>query len=145
MKNSSVKFMNYFCDKYDAKSVIDYGCGFAKNHFEISDNIKVVNYDPFVEQWSARPNQSADLVVCYNVLNIIEPEYFNDVILDIYNLTNKAVICNLKVPGYWGYDYKFYIEKICNQFNIIDFSYTKDKIQERPRKNLYLLLEKKTQ
>jgi hypothetical protein len=142
MKNSSVKFMNYFCDKYDANSVLDYGCGFGKNHFVLSDNIKIINYDPFVEQWSARPNQSADLVVCYNVLNIIEPEYVSEVLSDIYNFTNKALICNIKFPGYWGCDLNFFIKAICSKFEIKDFSYTKDK--KNPKKmSLYVLSEKK--
>lgn len=140
MTDGSVRQMDYFCEQYHINSVIDYGCGFG-NHFNIPNNIKIINYDPFVEEYSSRPNQSADLVVCYNVLNVIEPIFFDGVLDDISDLTNRLLLCNIKVPGYWISDVKYYIEKISSIFKIKEFSYTKD-VKDLDRMNLFMLSEK---
>lgn len=140
MSDGSIRRMSFFCEQYHISSIIDYGCGFG-NHFNISNNIKIINYDPFVEEYSSRPNQSADLVVCYNVLNVIEPIFFDDVLNDISDLTNSLLLCNIKVPGYWISDMKFYIEKISSRFKIKEFSYTKD-VKDLNKMNLFILSEK---
>lgn len=140
MRDGSIKRMSYFFELYKPKSLLDYGCGHGTNHFRIPENIKLINYDPFVEQWSAKPNQSADLTVCYNVFNTIECEYFDDVVDDIFNLTNKALVCNIRVPGEWRNDPEYFVKKLSSRFSIKDCSYTEN--QSYGNKNLFLLLEK---
>jgi len=146
MKDGTVKLIDFFCEQYDINTIIDYGCGFDVNHFGVSlpPHIPVYNYDPFIEKFSTKPNKSADLIVCYNVLNIIEPKFFDDVLDDIYELMNKMFICNIRVPGQWIFDSKFYIEKISNKFQIKEFNcaYGKD-VRYLNKIDLFILAEKK--
>jgi len=144
MKNGSIKTVEHFCEEYMIKTIIDYGCGSATDnyHFYTPSNVSVYNYDPFVAEYLIRPNRSADMVVCYNVLNIIEPAFFDDVLNDINSLTNKIFVCNIKLPGHWHYDLKFLIEKISSQFKIKEFSYTKD-VKYLHSMSLFILSEKK--
>lgn len=141
LKDGSIKNINYFCEKYGLNTIIDYGCGSAINHFSIPPNVSVYNYDPFVEEFKTRPNQSSDMVVCYNVLNVIEPMFFDNVLKDIYDLTDKVFICNIKIPGYWQCNSNFFIEKIASLFEIIEFSYMRDE-KDFDRMNLFILSKK---
>ncbi len=70
---------------YRAKSVVDYGCG--KGSLRRMLGKIVQNYDPAT--FPELPD-AADLVVCTDVLEHIEPEYLDDVLAHIAALTNKA-------------------------------------------------------
>ena len=89
--------VNYFIDKYSVKSIIDYGCGYGEG----IDNsqVPVFYYDPFVEQFKLRPSTKADMVVCYNVLNIIEPEYLTSTINDICELSENLILLNIMIDS----------------------------------------------
>lgn len=76
--------------KYQIESgenILDYGCGkssLARNlWFDIRE------YDPAIKKFSNTPSQ-ADLIVCTDVLEHIEPEYIDNVLKHIFNLMNKA-------------------------------------------------------
>ena len=68
-------------------TVLDYGCGKGTLKQVLGDC--VTNYDPAVAEWSAKP-EPADLVVCTDVLEHVEPEYLDDVIADLRRLTKKV-------------------------------------------------------
>lgn len=162
-----VKDIYDFCKIYQPKSILDYGCGlnysYAKDgspQKKFNDNnIIVIRYDPFIEEYSTRPSQASDIVICNNVLNAIEPDFFDDVMEDIYNLTNKAVICNIIVPGLYKLTAEDFIKKIAkSKFTIKEFTYKTlnewknivgcviDDSDNAPNKKglkvLYMLLEK---
>ena len=72
--------------EYSCTSVLDYGCG--KRTLEQALGIKVQNYDPCIEGLDGKPSP-ADLVVCTDVLEHIEPECVDEVLDDIKRCTRK--------------------------------------------------------
>ena len=68
-------------------TVLDYGCG--KGTLRQALGEFVANYDPAVPEWSEKP-VPADLVVCTDVLEHVEPEFLDDVIADLRRLTKKV-------------------------------------------------------
>jgi len=89
-----------FITNNSISSVLDYGCGHS-NSIEESlsinnmPNIKLDKYDPFIEEYSTHPTDKSDLVVCYNVLNWVEPSYLQPIVQDIADLSNKFVLINI--------------------------------------------------
>lgn len=76
------------------QDVLDYGCGKAK----LSQNLpfKIQNYDPCIPKYSKEP-MPADIVVCSDVLEHVEPDCLDEVLAHLASLT-KAV-CLLQVPN----------------------------------------------
>ena len=72
-------------------SVLDYGCGpqAALHHFA---TYPVQNYDPAIPDY-VRPPQPADLVVCWHVLEHVEPECLGAVLAHIQGLAQQAILC----------------------------------------------------
>lgn len=72
-------------------SVLDYGCGkgtlskFARRVCEVPFR----NYDPAIPQFAAEP-EPADLVVCTDVLEHVEPLCLPDVLMHLAKLTQVA-------------------------------------------------------
>jgi 2-polyprenyl-3-methyl-5-hydroxy-6-metoxy-1,4-benzoquinol methylase len=84
--------------QYEARSVLDYGCGrgtLRDTLLKIADGWPAIylcaEYDPAIEGKDARPNR-ADLVVCGDVLEHIEPECLYAVLDDIRDLARKGVL-----------------------------------------------------
>lgn len=71
--------------KYNCASVLDYGCGRAKLAKALP-HLKMHCYDPCIPKRSAPP-PAADLVVCTDVLEHVEPEHIEDVLAHIRSLT----------------------------------------------------------
>lgn len=72
-------------------SVLDYGCG--QGHFKrvLGVRYDVREYDPSIVGKDARPSP-ADMVVCADVLEHIEPALIDNVLSDLRNLTLKTAI-----------------------------------------------------
>jgi hypothetical protein len=71
----------------ESKSLLDYGCGkglLAKNL-----EFPIWEYDPAIEGKDSPP-RPADLVVCVDVLEHIEPDYLNSVLNDIARCIKKV-------------------------------------------------------
>jgi len=72
-------------------SVLDYGTGKGKLvqrlRQELPAAIQVNGYDPAVEAWEHKPNESADIVTCLDVLEHIEMTSIDAVLRDIKSLT----------------------------------------------------------
>ena len=67
--------------------ILDYGCGQRTLEKEIGFLIR--NYDPCIEEFSEPPQLPADIVVCTDVLEHIEPEHIDAVLDDLKRLTRK--------------------------------------------------------
>jgi hypothetical protein len=75
-----------------ATSILDYGCG--KRTLERELGFAINNYDPAVEGLDAAP-EPADLVVCTDVLEHIEPECLEDVLDDLQRVTKGFGFFNI--------------------------------------------------
>jgi hypothetical protein len=72
------------------QSVIDYGCGKGSLVKALTEKaIPVQGYDPAMGEYKARP-EPADVLVCTDVLEHIEPECLDAVLADIKALARKA-------------------------------------------------------
>lgn len=67
-----------------ATSILDYGCG--KRSLERALGYAIQNYDPAIPAYAALP-QPADVVVCMDVLEHIEPECLDAVLDHLASLT----------------------------------------------------------
>ena len=63
-------------------SVLDYGAG-KGTLAQAIPVVPIVNYDPFIPEWSHRPEGKFDLVVCTDVMEHVEPAYTLSVLDDI--------------------------------------------------------------
>lgn len=140
----------FFLHKYfNIKKVLDYGCG-KQTLAAALPNLKIIGYDPAIPMVSAKP-VPAELVVCGDVLEHIEPELLDEVISDLHMLSKKMTFIVLstreakktlsdgrnahlivKSPIWW-------IKKFENNFDILVVHYKED-VSElillmMPRKN----------
>ena len=78
-----------------SQDILDYGCG--KSTLAHNLPFKINQYDPCVAKYMALP-EPADIVVCTDVLEHIEPELIDNVLEHIASLTKKAayLVANTK-------------------------------------------------
>ena len=74
------------CKTLETRDVLDYGCG--KSTLANNLPFSIRQYDPAIPKYSERPSP-ADLVVCTDVLEHIEPEFLDAVFDDLQRLTRK--------------------------------------------------------
>lgn len=91
--SNSARHMDRVVDlmrKTDCHSVLDYGCGKGGlvDAFRLR-GVKVQGYDPAMPDFSESP-EPADMVVCTDVLEHIEPDCLPAVLADLDRLTVKA-------------------------------------------------------
>jgi 2-polyprenyl-3-methyl-5-hydroxy-6-metoxy-1,4-benzoquinol methylase len=73
------------------QSALDYGCGkgtlskYARRVCEVP----IANYDPSIPEFAVEP-QSADLLICTDVLEHVEPLALQDVLEHMHSLCDKA-------------------------------------------------------
>lgn len=77
-------------DEYECKTVLDYGCGKGMLKTALFNPDWLHEYDPAIPGKDDRPKEMADLVVCTDVLEHIEPELLDNVLTDLARLTRKA-------------------------------------------------------
>lgn len=78
---------------YQATSILDYGCGqgsLARALRSKPFGVEVTEYDPAIAGKDALPS-AADLVVCTDVLEHIEPERLSAVLQHLRSLARKAI------------------------------------------------------
>jgi|DEB0MinimDraft_3_1074331.scaffolds.fasta_scaffold192859_2 hypothetical protein len=68
--------------------ILDYGCG--KGTLNASIGVRIKEYDPAIPGKEDAP-EPADIVVCSDVLEHIEPQCLDDVLDDLERLTKRAV------------------------------------------------------
>lgn len=82
-----------FAEKIKARSILDYGCG-GYASIEGNCNLRVQSYDPAVPAYSGSP-RPADLVVCLDVLEHVEPNCIEDVIANLRRLAGKGIFLSV--------------------------------------------------
>ncbi len=74
------------CEVIHSRDILDYGCG--KRTLEKALGFPIRNYDPCIEGLDAAP-EPADLVVCTDVLEHVEPDCLDDVLDDLKRVTRR--------------------------------------------------------
>ena len=70
-----------------SRTVLDYGCGKGSLKKVLGEFVS--NYDPAVPEWSCMPSP-ADMVVCTDVLEHVEPAHIDAVLAHIRSLSLNA-------------------------------------------------------
>ena len=83
-----IEVVNGLIERFKADTVLDYGCGQGSLGRALGKSI--AEYDPAIEGKQNLP-MPADLVVCTDVIEHIEPELINDVLDHLYSLTKKCL------------------------------------------------------
>lgn len=89
-----VEVVRQMAKAYNTASILDYGCG--KRTMEQGLGFPIANYDPAISGLEARP-EPADIVVCTDVLEHIEPEFVSEVLDDIQRCTRRALLATVAV------------------------------------------------
>ncbi len=79
-------------ERHQAASILDYGCGKNSLLTALAPRLpatRLAAYDPALPQYAAAP-EPADLVVCTDVLEHIEPDALEAVLADLRRLALKA-------------------------------------------------------
>jgi hypothetical protein len=120
------------------ETVLDYGCG--KGDLKRSlPNRKVFEYDPAIEgKTVATP---ADLVVCTDVLEHIEPELIDNVLDHILSVTNKKLLFSISTIPAKKFladgrnahlslqDSHWWLEKLSKNFRVVEWKITDKSVQ----------------
>ncbi len=83
-------YLNHDCD-----DILDYGSGKGAVS-ERCPNLNIRNYDPAIPEFSADPSP-ADMVICLDVMEHIEPECLEDVLKHISSLMKKVGLFNISL------------------------------------------------
>lgn len=81
---------------HSIETVLDYGAGQRQLHQALvldgmGRGYEIFDYDPAVEAIQNKQIEKADIVVCTDVLEHIEPDCLTDVLDDIFSTARKAV------------------------------------------------------
>lgn len=87
-------------EAYGATSILDYGCGRADLAASLP-GVDVRSYDPAIAKHAALP-EPADIVICTDVLEHIEPDCLHDVLTHLASLTKRIahVVIATKEDGH---------------------------------------------
>lgn len=86
--NRWAHIINFLCKSFYIETVLDYGSGTGSVEDRLIGGITYKEYDPCIKGKDKLP-KSADLVLCMDVLEHIEPEYLTNVLSHINRLTKK--------------------------------------------------------
>jgi|TARA_R110000744_G_scaffold57087_4_gene120168 hypothetical protein len=119
------------CNAINEEDVLDYGCGKAELARLLP--FKIQSYDPCIEKYSNRP-RPANVLVCIDVLEHIEPECLDDVLEDIRSFTKKSIFLTVataealkKLPDGRNahlivQDYTKWLPKLWEHFKLVNYS-----------------------
>jgi hypothetical protein len=80
------KIVGQICQAIGSRDVLDYGCG--QRTLEKALGFPIHNFDPCIAGLDAAPSP-ADLVVCTDVLEHIEPDCLDEVLDDLKRVTRR--------------------------------------------------------
>ncbi|MEM8741010.1 MAG: methyltransferase domain-containing protein [Pseudomonadota bacterium] len=95
--DTSVKYLRFLRPEIallHPRTVIDYGCGQSRLLDILADSIgfRGLRYDPAIPDHAARPEETADLLICIDVLEHVEEAELDHVIGDMRSLCREAII-----------------------------------------------------
>lgn len=78
------------------RSILDYGCGKGSLAECLGrSGIAVAEYDPAIPGKEASPADAADLVICLDVLEHVEPDLLDNVLSDLARLTKRKIFFDI--------------------------------------------------
>ncbi len=97
--NSALLFAPMVSELINANNVsklLDYGAGqgAVPQNLELDHRVDVQLYDPAIEKFSAAP-AAAEMVICLDVLDSVEPDCVEDVLDDLRELTEKMAFFSI--------------------------------------------------
>lgn len=121
------------CSRLKTHDVLDYGCG--KRELERALGFAIRNYDPALPGLDGLPD-AADIVVCTDVLEHIEPECLDDVLRHIRSLIKPGgvgVLSVCTVPANKHFPdgsnlhliiqpMRWWVEKLFEHFTVLQFN-----------------------
>lgn len=84
--------------KYDIKTLIDFGCGQGGLHRYLKDkcNLEYADgYDPCVKKFEVVPEGTFDMLISFDVLEHIEPNFINDTLKLVNSKFTKIAFLNI--------------------------------------------------
>ena len=102
---SRMDYIRHHLEKVNAHTVLDYGCGQGTFKKWMNQNLPtydVSEYDPGIEGKDNPPNP-ADYIVCWDVMEHVEPKYVDNVIAHLQALMLKGgyiYICLVPAHGF---------------------------------------------
>lgn len=85
--------------RYGGTSILDYGCGqgtLGRTARPLLPEVRWLDYDPAIKGKDRLP-EMADIVVCTDVLEHIEPEKLDSVIAHLFSLSRRALFAVISV------------------------------------------------
>lgn len=78
------------------KTLLDYGSGLGQvpSNLELNEKLDVQLYDPAIEQFSEAP-KPAEMVICLDVLDVVEPKSVEAVLDHLQMLTRKMAFFSI--------------------------------------------------
>lgn len=76
-------------DQLKATTILDYGCG-KQTLSKALEEFNVYEYDPAIIGLDEIPCTNADLIVCTDVLEHVEPDFIHAVLAEIADIATKA-------------------------------------------------------
>lgn len=138
-----VKEVRLLSESFNTQDILDYGCG--QRFLEESLGFPIKNYDPAIEELNSQP-EPAELVVCTDVLEHVEPDYLDNVLDDLQRVSKRITYLVIStIPARKTLpdgrnahliqeDTNWWMPKILSRFKLISFSKTKS--------NLHFICEK---
>lgn len=79
----------------ECKTLLDYGCGKAREHKKnkLIDNVTL--YDAYCEPYTKKPEGTFDMVICTDVLEHIPMNEVGKIIAELMNYTNKVLFLSI--------------------------------------------------
>lgn len=82
-------YVKNVAEKLGTQDILDYGCG--KGTLAANLPFDIHQYDPCIPEYSKAP-EPADIVICSDVLEHIEPDCLVDVLDDLYRVTKQSIL-----------------------------------------------------
>jgi 2-polyprenyl-3-methyl-5-hydroxy-6-metoxy-1,4-benzoquinol methylase len=117
------------CSQLKTSDVLDYGCGKGELNLHTPFGVKL--YDPAIEKFSTPP-EPADVVVCTDVLEHIEPQFVEGVLDELKRLTKKVALVTIAcIPAHKTladgrnahislHPIEWWEERIRQRFNVVE-------------------------
>lgn len=119
------------------QDILDYGCG--KSELQNNLPFKIQQYDPAIEKYAELP-KPAKIVICTDVIEHIEPEFLDNVLKHIkevtlqycYMVVATEQACKTLPDGRNAHlivkDYRWWINKLFENFDILNFQHYKNRV-----------------